>query len=200
MPSSPSRRPFDFSANHLALDFINTVSGRPTFTRDDLVGPPDVFEWAAGAGLLTTAEHVGASVDESSTFRAMIVLREQLYQVFGAVAHGASPEPAALAFVVRRAARALRVAQWDRTESSFVLRWQQDSLDAIGDRLADEAVQLLRSPATARIGSCAGCGWLFLDTSRAHARRWCSMDACGVRDKMRRYHQRRADVTSAGST
>jgi len=58
----------------------------------------------------------------------------------------------------------------------------------------DEAMALLRGPAIARLGACAGCGWLFVDTSRAHARRWCSMNACGVRDKMRRYHQRQVDA------
>jgi predicted RNA-binding Zn ribbon-like protein len=197
MASSSSRRPFDFSANHMALDFINTVDGRPTFTRDDLAGPQDVFDWAAMAGMLNKVEHVAGLVDESSQFRALIVLREQLYGVFGAVAHGVSPEPAALAFVVRRAARAMRAAQWDRTESGLVPRWPQDTLESLGDRLADEALLLLRRPAISRVGFCVGCGWLFLDTSRAHARRWCSMNACGVRDKMRRYHQRQANVTGA---
>jgi predicted RNA-binding Zn ribbon-like protein len=197
MASSPSRRPFDFSANHLALDFINTVNGRPTFSRDDLAGPHEAFEWAAAAGLLDKVEHVAALVDESSQFRALIVLREQLHAVFGAIAHGLPPEPGAVAFVVRRAARALRSARWERTASGLVPQWRQDSLESIGDRVADEAVLLLRKPAISRVGFCAGCGWLFLDTSRAHARRWCSMNACGVRDKMRRYHQRQANVTGA---
>jgi predicted RNA-binding Zn ribbon-like protein len=197
MSSSPSRRPFDFSANHVALDFINTVNGRPIFTRDDLGSSQEAFEWAAAAGLLNRVEHVARPVDESSQFRALIVLREQLYEVFGAVAHGVSPEPGPLAFVVRRAALALRTARWERAESGLTPQWQQDSLGSIGDRLADEAVLLLRRPAISRVGYCAGCGWLFLDTSRAHARRWCSMNVCGVRDKMRRYHQRQANVTGA---
>jgi predicted RNA-binding Zn ribbon-like protein len=198
MPSSWSRRPFDFGANHVALDFINTVNGRPIFTRDDLGSPHEVFEWAAAAGLLDRVEHVAGFVDESSQFRALIALREQLYEVFGAVAHGVSPEPASLAFVARRAARALRTARWEPAESGLTPQWQQDSLGSIGDRLADEAVLLLRRPAISRVGYCAGCGWLFLDTSRAHARRWCSMNACGVRSKMRRYHERQ--TTAAGAS
>lgn len=197
MASSASRRSFDFSANHLALDFVNTVNGRPTFTRDDLRGAADAFEWAAKAGFPTGVEHIGALDNESSQFRALIVLREQLHSVFGAIAHGVSPEPEALTFVVGRAARALRTARWDRTESGLVPQWRHDSLESIGDRVADEAVLLLRKPAISRVGFCAGCGWLFLDTSRAHARRWCSMNACGVRDKMRRYHQRQANATGA---
>jgi len=196
MASTP-RRPFDSSANHVALNFVNTVNGRPTFTRDDLRGPQDVFDWAVTAGLSNQLEHASGLSDESSQFRALIALREQMYGVFGAIAHGAPPEPGALAFVARRAGRALRTARWDRTENGLVPQWHEDSLESIGDRLADEAVLLLRQPAISRVGFCAGCGWLFLDTSRGHARRWCSMNACGVRDKMRRYHQRQANVTGA---
>jgi predicted RNA-binding Zn ribbon-like protein len=36
------------------------------------------------------------------------------------------------------------------------------------------------------------CGWLFLDTSKAGRRRWCSMDVCGNRAKAQRYRRRRA--------
>jgi len=35
------------------------------------------------------------------------------------------------------------------------------------------------------------CAWLFLDTSRNHSRRFCSMDECGNRAKQRRHYQRR---------
>ena len=181
----------------MALDFINTVNGRPIFSRDDLAGPQDVYEWAAAAGLLRKVEHVAGLADELSQFRALVVLREQLYGVFGPIAHGEPPEPRALAFLVRRATRALRNARWNRTAAGLVPQWQQNSLESIGDRVADAAVLLLRQPAISRVGFCAGCGWLFLDTSRAHARRWCSMNACGVRDKMRRYHRRQANTTGA---
>ena len=124
------------------------------------------------------------------------MLRENLYRVFGPIAAGGVPDAPALAFVARRAATALRSSSWARTGSAFAPQWPQSSIGAVCDRLADEAVQLLRSPRIARVGSCAGCGWLFLDVSRARARRWCSMNACGVRDKMRRYHQRQMNTTS----
>jgi hypothetical protein len=37
------------------------------------------------------------------------------------------------------------------------------------------------------LAQCQHCRWLFLDTSRQHNRRWCSMNACGAIMKMRRY-------------
>ena len=188
--SSAPRRPFDFGANHLVLDFINTVNGRPIYTRDDLVASHDIVEWADAARIVKHAVDVDAARFVNSRFEAAIELREDLYDVFGPIAVGDAPQQQAFAAVARRAARAMRSSEWDRGVAGYVPQWPVDSIDAICDRLADEAVQLLRSPLIARVGSCAGCGWLFLDVSRAHARRWCSMNACGVRDKMRRYHQR----------
>jgi len=192
MTSYLGRRPFDFNGNHLAVDFTNTVNSRPEFTRDDLAVASDVFEWAAAAGLSTDAEIVNRSGDVAA-FDAIIELREDLYRVLGPIAAGVEPDPVALSFVSGRAAAALASADWVKVGSGLEPRWSACSLEAIGHRLADEAVSLLRGPAIARLGACAGCGWLFVDTSRAHARRWCSMNACGVRDKMRRYHRRQAD-------
>jgi predicted RNA-binding Zn ribbon-like protein len=193
--SSP-RRPFDFNANHIVLDFVNTVSGRPVYTRDDLADADAIFDWADAGGLLRRDEQVQPHGDGSSHFKAAIALRENLYRVFAPYGPDDATNAAALAFVVGRAAQAARSAAWVIEGSRYQPSWPQDSIESICDRLADEALVLLRSPAMARVGSCAGCGWLFLDTSRAHARRWCSMNACGVRDKMRRYHQRHPRETS----
>jgi predicted RNA-binding Zn ribbon-like protein len=191
------RRPFDFNGNHVVLDFTNTVNGRPTFTRDDLRGPEDLLEWAAAAGLVTDVDPDGQRTSDLPRFQVAVALRENLYRVFGPIAAGGAPEEAALSFVTRRAAQAMRRSEWATAEAGFEPRWTQGTVEAICDRLADEAVQLLRSPAIGRVGACAGCGWLFLDVSRARARRWCSMNVCGVRDKMRRYHQQHPRSASA---
>jgi predicted RNA-binding Zn ribbon-like protein len=191
--SSPTRRSFDFSGNHLALDFVNTVSARPIFTRDDLAGPDDIVAWAVAAGMMQHADLLDRDANSPSRFSGAIALRESLYEVFGPIADGGVPQSRALAFVARRAAQAMRSSEWESGNAGYTPRWPLGSIDGICDRVADEAMQLLRSPLIARVGSCAGCGWLFLDVSRAHARRWCSMNACGVRDKMRRYHQRQTN-------
>jgi len=59
--------------------------------------------------------------------------------------------------------------------------------------VARAAADLLQSEQLERVGECAddrGCGYLFLDTSRNHSRRWCSMESCGNRAKARSHDRR----------
>lgn len=53
--------------------------------------------------------------------------------------------------------------------------------------LARDAIDLLAGPLAARVRVCAAedCGLLLVDTSRSGARRWCSMEVCGNRAKVR---------------
>jgi len=53
--------------------------------------------------------------------------------------------------------------------------------------LARDAIDLFGGPLAARIRVCAAenCGLLLVDTSRSGARRWCSMEVCGNRAKVR---------------
>jgi predicted RNA-binding Zn ribbon-like protein len=61
------------------------------------------------------------------------------------------------------------------------------ALDAA--ELLEEEVSrgLVRICEERRVGRCA---WLFVDTSRNHSRRFCSMEDCGNRAKQRRHYQR----------
>jgi predicted RNA-binding Zn ribbon-like protein len=197
MVSSTSRRPFEFVANHIVLDFINTVNARPTFTRDDLACADDIVDWGRAAGVLDGDRQIERRAASAAQFEATVALREGLFRLFGPIAIGHEPQARAVEWVTRRAADAIHSADWRRHGACYEPTWPLDSIASLRDRLADEALQLLRSSAVARIRSCDGCGWLFLDTSRAHGRRWCSMNACGARHKMRRYHQRRAVAAAA---
>ena len=56
------------------------------------------------------------------------------------------------------------------------------------------AAKLLSSDQLQRVHRCPGkdgrCGWLFLDTSKAGRRQWCSTQGCGNRAKARRHYAR----------
>jgi predicted RNA-binding Zn ribbon-like protein len=55
------------------------------------------------------------------------------------------------------------------------------------------AAELMTGPKASRVKQCQddrGCGWLFVDESRAQNRRWCSMGDCGNRAKAHRHYLR----------
>ena len=53
------------------------------------------------------------------------------------------------------------------------------------------AVELLTGGPLDRLKTCGNCRWLFLDQSRNHSRRWCSMDECGIQMKHARFVEQR---------
>lgn len=52
------------------------------------------------------------------------------------------------------------------------------------------AAQLLTGELRHRIKCCDGCGRLFVDRSPNRSRRWCEMEGCGNRAKVRRHRKR----------
>jgi predicted RNA-binding Zn ribbon-like protein len=63
--------------------------------------------------------------------------------------------------------------------------------------IARSAVDLFGSEAVGRIRECSAddCGFVYLDTSRSANRRWCSMQRCGNRAKVRAHRARAAQVS-----
>jgi len=158
---------------HLALDFANTIEP----SREHLAAPSDLVAWGREVGLRGEAD--------ASTLKRARELRRTVYEVFRPLAEGREPDADALAALAAFHADAVADARLVPGEG-FV--WDGDLLAPI----AVAAVDLLRTGPLHRLKVCAGCPWLFLDTSRNRSRRWCSMSDCGARLKMRRYRARAA--------
>ncbi len=158
---------------HLALDFANTIEP----SREHLAEPADLVAWGREAGLRGDAD--------ASTLARARELRRTVYEVFRPLAERREPDPDALGALAAFHAEAVAAARLVPGEG-FV--WDGDLLAPI----AVAAVDLLRGGPLDRLKVCAACPWLFLDTSRNHSRRWCSMSECGARLKMRRYRARAA--------
>jgi predicted RNA-binding Zn ribbon-like protein len=105
-----------------------------------------------------------------------------------ASAHGAGPPHAADLDAVRAAAvDALGHARLEPRPDGFAWTWTGAALARPLWPIAHAALGLLRSGELDRLAECGHCRWLFLDHSRNRSRRWCSMNACGGREKMRRH-------------
>jgi predicted RNA-binding Zn ribbon-like protein len=193
---------FRFLARMPCLDFANTVdwhaSDHPVerlFTYLDLV------TWSVGAGFLPKSharqliqKAAGFPRGASNVLSRAIALRESIYSIFSAVAGGSQPGADALGVLNGSLARTW-AAGVVPTIDGFAWDWigRDDALDRLLWPIAHSAADLLVSGDLRRVGKCAddrGCGWLFLDTSRNHSRRWCDMKDCGNRAKARGYQRR----------
>ena len=201
----------DLVGGRLCLDFANTVGAHDTdHPREHLTSYADLVAWSQHAGVLTTAQAqplLRAGEDRPTAAAAVlaraIALREAIYRVFSAVAAGRAVEDADLGTLNGALAEALARSRIVATADGFAWGWtpSPDALDQMLWPVARSAAELLTEGELARVRECGGdgCGWLFLDLSRNHSRRWCDMQDCGNRAKARRHYQRRRAGTAAAS-
>ena len=177
----------------LCLDLANSVdwaadgAERPAHT-DVLAAPADLALWGVRVGVVDTNLQLQVSERELDAARE---LRRAIHDTFAALATAHTPEGAALESLRRHYGEAIGAAEL-QSAAGWTFRWQRDEERRVRFAAAVDAIELLHDPAKlARIRICPGrnCGWLFLDTSGR--RRWCSMDVCGSRAKMRRLYARK---------
>jgi predicted RNA-binding Zn ribbon-like protein len=187
----------------LCIRFVNTVAwrrGEPVEER--LPSARALFDWlkaneVASAGVLTALK-AGKYADTEVTgefLRRGRSLREAIYRILLARMADKSPNAADLARLnaaLSGAFPAMRLMQ-----QGGDLSWHLDPAKAeLEDLLCPitlSAAALLTGNRAGKIRQCEddrGCGWLFVDESRAGNRRWCSMGDCGNRAKARRHYER----------
>jgi predicted RNA-binding Zn ribbon-like protein len=199
----------------LCLDLANTVNARLTDAPEDLLtSSADLAGFGLQMGLLSpiNADHLAEMLAAdpgaaAACIARAVTLRETVFSVFHTLATGTQPDPSWLQDLIGAHASAALETHLVHTPGGASWRWEA-RLDADPRRLswlcfpvARSALELLTSAAgLARLKRCAGadrgCGGLFVDDSRNAIRRWCSMDGCGSRAKMRRLYARRRSERS----
>ncbi|MGC4054746.1 MAG: ABATE domain-containing protein [Paludibaculum sp.] len=192
---------YQFVAGNLALDFVNTVAYRadPGKRSDHLQRAQDVRRWANDAQLPDRAAINSGPPMGTEALRRILVVREQLFAVF----HALATDDPIRADTLARVGIALHECCAKRRLSveGPQVRWAWRPGARCKDYLLypvlNAAIDLLTSEARGLVRQCedAGCGWLFLDRSNARRRRWCSMADCGNRNKARTYYRREWGMT-----
>jgi predicted RNA-binding Zn ribbon-like protein len=174
--------------NSLSLDFANSVdwSADREPVRDEVINDPDdLRRWGIRQNLGDSRRPTHEELDRA------LELRGALHHVFAAIAHDEEPRAADLATIAHHHAEATNAARLTSRDGAYKLSWPKSDARRTRFAVVVDAVALLAdAQRLERIRHCPGhnCGWLFLDTSGR--RRWCSMDTCGSREKMRRLYAR----------
>ena len=192
-----NKPPFKLNAEHVALDFVNTLDDRyaPSGPRELLPSYADLIRFCRQAGILTQAEVARLSAlpgaSQERALRSAIELRELLARVFYRWLEGRSPSVEDRIALEQWSAACARHRELRWKNEHLQWSWKALTADAEAPALllAQRALDLLIGDGPPRLHACASetCRWLFLDTSKNRTRRWCDMKVCGNRAKARRY-------------
>ena len=199
-PQHEHRHVFDLLGGRLAIDFVNTVSGKRLLAPIERFNDyGDVISWAEQVGLASAARVKALRRiareqprDAEAAFARVKELREALFRIFSAVAAQKRSPSADLDLLNRELAEAFSHLRIAESAEGFVWSFcDEEVLVSVIWPVTRSAADVLMKDDLARVRMCEapdGCGWLFYDETRNGTRRWCSMKDCGNRAKARRHY------------
>ncbi|MFI9012230.1 CGNR zinc finger domain-containing protein [Actinosynnema sp. NPDC053489] len=177
-----------FDPGSFALELL--LSGGPGEYRryEVLHGPDDLATWLADSRLTTTAPFTAADVRVTEAELAAVKeLRDAFWRIARAMTRGADVPAGDLDVLNAATAETPRPVLDPATRA---VAWARPITGAqVLGAAARDAVGLVAGGGV-RECSAADCQLVFLDTSRSGKRRWCSMERCGNRHKVRAHRAR----------
>ena len=187
----------------VCLDFANTndwhLSQHPV---ESLHNYAELVAWGKKNGILNAemADQLsGLAAQQPSSaghaYQSAIQAREAIFRIFSRryANQPVAEDDLELLNSILREAMAYRelVPEGD----NFTWKWANDidPKNLVLWTVALSAANLLTSDKISRVRVCEddrGCGALFIDMSKNHSRRWCSMESCGNRAKAQRHYSK----------
>jgi len=199
MRSPRSHKRFLFVGNHLALDLVNTqmiVRGQQTDLLDDV---SDLVDWLVQARVLTAqdANELRRKRTEAD-LRRLLSNAKDLRAMLRRMAERMVAGKRVLRETVETINRLLSLrpgySQITRVGEGFERRFhsQGENAESLLTPLAEAAAELLCARDRTLVKKCRNnaCILYFYDTTKNHARQWCSMGLCGNRMKVAAHYKR----------
>ncbi|SFF53527.1 Conserved protein containing a Zn-ribbon-like motif, possibly RNA-binding [Duganella sp. CF458] len=179
----------EFYGDHPALDLLNTVVQGEETWHDDA----DVMAWLAAAGQSTAPE--GAPGKPGELLAAARALRETVRAAVAARKGGTRFDAGALNTALAHAERHMVLVEESGAGLSLQARYAARTPQQLLAPLAEAAAQLLATADFKLVRKCEdhACTLWFLDRTKSHRRRWCSMALCGNRNKVAAFRQRQQE-------
>jgi len=182
----------------LCLDFANTVSVRKPARGDDYLHTWDDFAlWVRRLGVLPENEFKVWEKMPPGDMDEVRALREAIYDLFDYYAKNGKIHPEHLETLngfLHEVYMYTCIRLTDNGLQRGIVR--ETHLEKPLWLIALSTESLLLSDRLPRVKACDNCGWLFLDTSKNGARRWCNMLTCGSQTKAKAWYHRKKELES----
>ena len=196
---------FEYIGGDISTDFTNTKSGRLESPGHEHVQTyADVVEFARLGGLLKPADAKrliaeAESRPEKATqiHRRAVALREAAFRAFERIIQGKDPAREDVQLISAEAADALGHREMVKTSEGYAWDWPgSDDLARPLWPIASAVSAVLMSDDRSLLRECSDdtCAWLFIDRTKNHSRRWCDVNTCGSRNRVREFRERRKRV------
>lgn len=201
MDKSKHHQEFLFIGNHPCLDFINTEMVIRSTPTDLLESFEDLSTWLIKSRTFSKKDAEAANGELSQDEKSHVLTQAKIFRttlrrmVEQIVNERRVPESAVTAInqLLRPCSGYRELARTTPNAFSEVFVPSGDRKDALLASLAMSASDLLRTADLSLIKKCKNppCVLYFYDTTKNHARNWCSMQLCGNREKVAAYFRRK---------
>ena len=188
-----------FVAGNPVLDFLNTVDAQGrSADHNRLTSYTSALAWSVAAGLMekTESQRVDEAAscspeDAAQALSDLVEWRESVHRVLTAIANNEEPPPIDWKIAELSIQKAISTALLSRDTAGLTTWRVRDTSDltTLRQKLALGLHALLGTDLVINLKLCEGCSWMFIDPSKNHRRRWCSMATCGNRAKAKRNYQ-----------
>lgn len=194
-----TRQDFVFIGENLALDYVNTQRVRDNQVVDQIEDYATLVSWLAQAHVLNpaqtkTALKRGPSTTGNRVHAQAHVLRAALHTMVESIVATRLVPRSSLDVINEVLRHGATYVQIERRRGGFEKRTHADRTEAVQllAPIAEAAVDLLCQGNLSLVKKCDNphCILYFYDTTKNHARRWCSMAGCGNRMKAAAHYRR----------
>lgn len=188
---------FEHIGGHPLIDFVNTQIVRHGKPHDQLTSMEDVVDWMVDVGMIVENSIKFSTADAPDMLSQVRAFRQQIRDMLATIVDGRPIADETVNAINTLLLHWQGRPQLTKRDDTFVRRITCDlthPAQVLGC-LADAAAQFVADVDLQYVKRCDNpeCVRYFLDMSRNHSRRWCSMQGCGNRLKARAHYARKRE-------
>lgn len=181
------KQKYEFVGNNLGVDFINTEVNVKGELIDLLLSDSDMTAWLEQA-------NIDAELGQGVELEKLLAFRAKTRKMLTQIIDNESLDDASISSLNDYLQNYKTNYKLEKSSEGFQLVKQNvcNSTEDIIGLLAFELSNLITSEQRTYLKRCLNpeCVLMFVDNSRSHKRRWCSMDTCGNRAKVSKHYRK----------